>query len=430
MDKNRLKSAYQELFAPSLKKATDLVVDRAEGPYLYGIDGDRYLDFVQGIAVNALGHGHPALVEAALGQIRRLGHVSFNLVTYPQALELAEELKRHAPGGLEAFFLANTGAEAVDGALKLARYVTGRTSIVAFRGSFHGRTMGAASVTSSNVSFRRHYAPFMPQVYFAPYPYCLRCSFGRKPDDCGLECLEYLKQDLNYIIPGEDVSAVLFEPVMGEGGYVVPPGPYVEALGRLARDLGALLIFDEVQTGLGRTGRLFASQHFDVQPDVMCLGKAVGGGFPLAVIASRREIMEKWPPGAHGTTFGGHPVACATGLALLKIVSRPDFLAAVREKGEYFRARLLKFKADYPAVADVRGLGLMNALELAKADGSPDPDLAGRITNRLREKKILLLTCGVKGNVIRFIPPLNVEQRLLDEVIEALAEALAVLTKA
>lgn len=424
MDASWYKTAYREHFTPSLKKATDLLVDRAEGPYLYTMDGERYLDFVQGIAVNPLGHCHPALVEAACNQVKRMAHVSFNLVTYPSALELAAELRRNMPGELGSFFFTNSGAEAVDGALKLARYVTGKTSVVAFRGSFHGRTMGAASVTSSNVSFRKHYAPFMPQVYFAPYPYCYRCAFGQKPDDCHLECLEYFRQDLNYVIPSEDVSAILFELVQGEGGYIVPPAKYVEALGELSREMGSLLIFDEIQTGMGRTGKLFATDVFGVMPDIMCLGKAVGGGYPLAVIASRKDIMDQWHPGAHGTTFGGHPVACASGLAMLKIISQPEFLQSVAENGDYFRSRLLELKSRYSGIGDVRGLGLMNAIEMVKPDGSPDPDTAGFLIRHLRERKILVLNCGVKGQALRFIPPLNVERALLDEVLDALEEAL------
>jgi 4-aminobutyrate aminotransferase len=425
MNDKCLKSAYQQLFAPSLKKATDLVIDRAEGPYLYTIDGERYLDFVQGIAVNQLGHCHPALVEAACEQIRRMAHVSFNLVSYPAALEMAAELKKLLPGGIDSFFFTNTGAEAVEGALKLARYVSGRTSIIAFRGSFHGRTMGAASVTSSSVSFRKHYAPFMPQVYFAPYPYCYRCPFSQRAENCHLECLEYLRQDLNYIIPAEDVAAVLFEPIQGEGGYIVPPQRYLEGLNSLARGMGAFLIFDEIQTGMGRTGKLFASENFNVFPDIMCLGKAVGGGYPLSIIAARQDIMEGWLPGSHGTTFGGHPVACAAGLAMLRIISTPEFLTSVGLKGEIFRSQLRNLQSRFPTIGDVRGLGLMNAIEMVDEQGQPNPKLANIITERLRERKILVLTCGVKGQAIRFIPPLNIDQNLLKEFFDVLEEVLS-----
>jgi 4-aminobutyrate aminotransferase len=419
-----LEQAYPEYFSPALAKATHLLVERGEGPYLFTTRGEKYIDFVQGIAVNALGHAHPAIVDAACAQIRKMIHGSFNLVNYPSALILAGELRKRMPGRLSMFFFTNTGAESVEGALKLARYVTQRPCSIAFRGGFHGRTMGAASVTSSNVHFRTRYAPFLPQVYFAPYPYCYRCSFGQQVETCHLECLEYLKEDFLYTIPPEDVAAVLFEPVMGEGGYVVPPAKYVKALRKLCEDFGFLLIFDEVQTGMGRTGKLFASESFDVVPDVLCLGKAVGGGFPLAIIASTKEIMGKWDTGAHGTTFGGHPVACAAGLAQLELIGRSDFLDSVRRKGEAFRHHLVALKERYPEIGDVRGLGLMNAMELVKEKKRPDPDKARFIQTYLQQKKILVLTCGPFKNVIRFIPPLNVEDGLLEVVLTAVEEAL------
>lgn len=425
MNTSDVKNAYADLFAPSLKKSTDLIIDRAEGPYLFTMDGDRYLDMVQGIAVNPLGHCHPALVKASTEQIRRMGHVSFNLASYPGALNLAGELRSLMPSGVDTFFFTNSGAEAVEGALKLARYVSGKGSIVAFRGSFHGRTMGAASVTSSNVAFRKRYAPFMPQVYFAPYPDCYRCVFGQKPETCHLQCLEYLKQDLNLVIPAEEVSAILFEPVQGEGGYIVPPAKYVKALGELARSLKTLLIFDEIQTGVGRTGKFLAWEHFGVAPDIICLGKAIGGGFALSVVASRKDLMKQWSPGAHGTTFGAHPVACASALAMLDIVAKPEFLSAVVQKGEYFRAKLSQLQKKFPCIGHVRGLGLMNAVELVKPDGQPHTDLCTEVIHGMMSRKILLMKCGAFGQTIRFIPPLNIEIPLLDQVISALDECLA-----
>ncbi|MGD8561921.1 MAG: aminotransferase class III-fold pyridoxal phosphate-dependent enzyme [Desulfarculaceae bacterium] len=424
MSNSEFESIYQEHFSPVLAKATDLVIERGEGPYLYTVEGERYLDLVQGIAVNALGHCHPALVEAAASQFKRIAQPSLNLVSVPSILELGSELSRHTPGDLDMFFFANSGAEAVEGALKLARYVTRRCSVIAFRGSFHGRTMGAISVTASKSGFRQHYAPFVPQVYFAPYPYCFRCSFNQKPDSCGLECLAYLKQDLDYYIPANDVSAVLFEPVQGEGGYITPPQRYVDELQALCQKHNWLFIADEVQTGMGRTGKLFACEHFGIKPDILCLGKAIGGGLPLSVVASRKEIMGQWPAGAHGSTFGGHPVAAAAALALLKIVSQPEFLADVQAKGLKFRQGLKELQAKNAAIGDVRGIGLMNAVELVTPDGAPDPDLVKQVVAKLREKKILVLNCGVYAQALRFIPPLNIEDDLLMSVVGALAEAL------
>jgi 4-aminobutyrate aminotransferase len=330
---------------------------------------------------------------------------------------------------MDKFFFTNTGAEVVESGLKLARYVTGKNSIVAFRGSFHGRTMGAASVTASSAKFRKHYAPFVPQVYFAPYPYCYRCSFHQQPETCHLDCLQYLEEDLELIIPSEDVSVVLFEPVMGEGGYVIPPQKYLQALAALCRDKGFLLMFDEVQTGLGRTGQMFAYQHFDVEPDILLLGKAVGGGYPLAVLAARRELMDQWPAGSHGSTFGGHPVACATGMTQLEIIGSPGFLESVKTKGDMFRQQLGELQKYFTEIGQVRGLGLMNAIEIVKPDGGQDPEKAAAIIAHLFSQNILVYTCGARGNIIRFMPPLNVEEADLRQLIAALEQGFSAIRK-
>jgi 4-aminobutyrate aminotransferase len=422
MNSEWLKSAYTEYFTTAPKKITNLVMERGQGIHLYTIDGEKYLDFVQGVAANALGHCHPALTAAAAKQLHQLGHASFNLVSYPSALALAAELRKWT-GRLDKFFFTNTGAEVVESGLKLARYITGKSSIIAFRGSFHGRTMGAASVTGSSAKFRKHYAPFVPQVYFAPYPYCFRCYFHQKPETCALDCLAYLLDDFEHFIPSEDISVILLEPVMGEGGYVVPPKKYMEALTTLCRDKGFLLMFDEVQTGMGRTGQMFAFQHFGIEPDILLLGKAVGGGYPLAVLAANREIMDQWPPGSHGSTFGGHPVACAAGLAQLEIVGASGFLDSVIAMVVLFREQLIRLQQRFPEIGDVRGLGLMNAIELVKPDGRPDPEKTAAIVAHLFSQKILVYTCGVRGNIIRFMPPLNVEEPVLGRLIDALDQA-------
>ncbi len=424
MDLQWLKSAYTEHFTTAPKKVTDLVVDRGEGIHLFTIDGEQYTDFVQGVAANALGHCHPAMTEAAVQQLKRLGHASFNLVSYPSALLLAAALRKWT-GRLDKFFFTNTGAEVVESGLKLARYVTGKTSVIAFRGSFHGRTLGAASVTGSSAKFRKHYAPFVPQVYFAPYPYCFRCDFHQKPETCSLDCLNYLMADFEHIIPAEDVSAVIIEPVMGEGGYVVPPRKYLEALRALCSEKGFLLLFDEVQSGMGRTGSMFAFQHFGVEPDILLLGKAVGGGYPLAVLAAGRSLMDQWPAGSHGSTFGGHPVACAAGLAQLDIIGAPGFLNAVTKKGKRFRKQLTSLQARHPQIGDVRGLGLMNGVELVRTDRRPDSETAASLVAYLFSRHILVYTCGAAGNTLRFMPPLNVEASVLDSLIDVLDQGLS-----
>jgi 4-aminobutyrate aminotransferase len=363
------------------------------------------------------------LTAAAASQLQQLGHASFNLVSYPSALVLAAALRKWT-GRLDKYFFTNSGAEGVESALKLARYVSGKSTLIAFRGGFHGRTMGAASVTASSAKFRKHYAPFLPQVYFTPYPYCFRCPFHQQPETCSLDCLAYLRDDFAHFIPPEDVGAVLFEPIMGEGGYVVPPKKYVEALARLCRDEKILLMFDEVQSGIGRSGRMFACQHFGIEPDILILGKAVGGGYPLAVVAANRQLMDQWPPGSHGSTFGGHPVACAAGVVQLEIIGTEDFLASVAAKGDAFRQQLIQLQKKHPAIGDVRGIGLMNAVELVQPDGSPDPEKAAAIVSYMFSQKILIYTCGVRGNIIRFMPPLNIETDLLDQIVEVLDHSL------
>jgi len=424
MKKEWLKNAYAEHFTTAPKKVTNLVVERGEGVYLYTIDGERYLDFVQGVAANALGHCHPALTAAAVSQLQQLGHASFNLVSYPSALVLAAELRKWT-GRLDKFFFTNSGAEGVESAIKLARYISGKSSIIAFRGSFHGRTMGAASVTGSSAKFRKHYAPFLPQVYFAPYPYCFRCPFHQRAETCSLDCLAYLLDDFEHFIPPEDVSGILFEPVMGEGGYVVPPKKYVEALHRFCREKGILLMFDEVQSGMGRTGRMFAFQHFGIEPDILILGKAVGGGYPLAVVAANRQLMDQWPPGSHGSTFGGHPVACAAGSVQLENIGADGFLESVAAKGDHFKQQLLKLQKKHREIGDVRGIGLMNAIELTQPDGSPDAEKTAEIVSYMFSLKILVYTCGVRGNILRFMPPLNVETDILNQVADVLDQSFS-----
>ena len=424
MQPNYLKTAYENYFAPSLQKITELMVDRGEGPYLYTTDGERYLDLVQGIGVNSLGHCHPSLVQAACDQIKRLCHASFNLVSYPSTLEFAIELEKVTPGGLGVFFFTNSGAEAIESALKLARYVSGKSTFIAFRGSFHGRTMGATSVTSSKVGFRKGYSPFLPQVHFAPYPYCYRCPFGCRVESCKVECLQYLAQDLEYILPPEDVAGVLFEPILGEGGYIVPPQKYMDVLCKLCKDIGCLLIFDEVQSGMGRTGKMFACEHFGVIPDILCMGKAVGGGFPMAVVASTHDLMDQWKAGSHGSTFGGHPVAAAAGLAQLKILTGDGFLQEVQEKGERFKKKLSNLQEKVSQLGDVRGAGLMVAIEFIGDNGEPNGKKAKEVQQRLFSEDILVLTCGLKGQAIRFIPCLNIDENLLERVVDILSMAL------
>ncbi len=416
---------YQQYLSPALAKATDLIVKKGQGCYVEDVNGVEYLDFVQGIAVNAFGHCHPKIVAAIKEQVETLITASFNLVNYPATLKLAKELAEFTPGELNTFFFSNGGAEANDGAVKLARNYTGRPGIIAMRGSFHGRTIGACSITGSNSKYRKNIEPLVPSVYFTPYPNCFRCPYNTSCDECSLECLRELQWTFDYLIYPENVAAVIMEPVMGEGGYVVPPQKYVDGLNKMLKEHGILLIFDEIQSGFGRTGKMFASEHFGIVPDIMTMGKAIAGGLPMSCIASTKEIMDSWMAGMHGTTFGGHPVCAAAALAVLGLMKEENILDNVNGQGAYLKERLTEMKEKYPIIGDVRGLGLMMAAEFVNPeDNSPSADYLNMVKDYCLSKNMLTLSCGVYGNGFRFATPLNVAREELDKGLAIFEEAV------
>ena len=417
---------YKEYLSPALAKATDLIIEKGQGVYVTDVNGEEYLDFVQGIAVNAFGHNHPRITEAAKAQVDKLITASFNLVNYPATLELAKRLAEKTPGELNSIFFSNGGSEANDGAIKLARNYTKRPGIIAMRGSFHGRSLGATSITGSNSKYRKNQEPLVPSVYFTPYPNCFRCPYNTTCENCQLECLRELQWTFDYLIAPENVAAVIMEPVMGEGGYVVPPQKYMEGLSALLNKHGILLIFDEIQSGYGRTGKMFASEHFGIVPDIMTMGKAIAGGFPMSAIASTKEIMDSWLPGMHGTTFGGHPVCAAAGLAVLDLFEEEHTLDNVKEQGDYLKSRLQKLQKQYPIIGDVRGLGLMVAAEFVDPeDNSPSAEMLNAVKDYCFNEHMLTLSCGVYGNGFRFATPLNITREELDKGLEIFERALA-----
>lgn len=416
---------YKAYLSPVLSKATDLVMESGEGCYMTDVNGDKYLDFVQGIAVNAFGHCHPKIVKAIQDQAAKLIDGSFNLVNFPTTLELAKRLSKYTPGDLDVFFFSNGGSEAIDGALKLARNYTGRPGIIAMRGSFHGRSMGATAVTGSNSKYRKNQEPLLPSVYFTPYPTCFRCPYNTSCDKCNLECLQELQRTFDYLIYPGNVAALIMEPVMGEGGYVVPPQKYLDGLSALLKKHGILLIFDEIQAGFGRTGKMFASENYGIVPDIMTVGKAIAGGLPMSAVISTKEIMDSWLPGMHGTTFGGNPVCAAAALAVLDLFEEEDVLKNVNEKGEYLKSRLLEMKEKYPVMGDVRGLGLMMAVEFVNPeDNSPNADALNAVKDYCLKNKMLTLSCGVYGNGFRFATPLNVSREDLDKGLSIFEDAV------
>ena len=415
---------YEQYLSPVFYKQTNLVARSANGCYLTDVNGDRYLDFVQGIAVNVMGHNYPPIVKAIQEQAGRLVNASFNLVNYESTLTLAKNLASVTPEGLTSIFFTNGGAEATDSALKLAMSCTGRSAVIAFMGSFHGRTVGATAITGSNSKYRRHYNPLMGNVYFAPYPSRDLCPAGMNAGERADYCLWELQKLLDYIVDPEDVACIYMEPVLGEGGYVVPDEKFVRGIRKICDDHGILLIFDEIQCGYGRTGKMWASQHFGVVPDIMTVGKAIGGGLPMSAVISTPKLMDQWPIGTHGTTFGGNPVAAAAGCVVLEQFRDGSLLNHVNEMGGYLKEQLKLIMKKYPCISDVRGIGLMVAIEFSHEDGSPAPDIWKTVKANMLKRHMLTLNCGVHGNGMRFATPLNVRKEEIDEGLAILSASI------
>jgi 4-aminobutyrate aminotransferase len=410
-----------ELISPAYHRYSDLVVESAEGAHLHTVDGRDVLDFGCGIGVTNLGHRHPAVVAAVHEQVDRLWHTSVTAF-HPQMIEAAAALVSITPPSLDQVFLNNTGAEAVEGAIKLARRSTGRSDIIAFVGAFHGRTYGALSVTASKATYRRGMGPLLPGVHHIRYPYCFRyCSHPR-----GGVC-DLVERELELLFATttspDTVAAILVEPVQGEGGYVVPPAAFMPMLRQVCDEHGILLIADEVQSGFGRTGRMFAVDHTGVEPDIMCVAKALGNGMPIAATIAPHRVMRAWHEGEHGSTFGGNPVACAAAIAVIQTLTRERIPERAERLGRTVMERARGWQADMPALADVRGLGLMIGLEFMQG-GAPATALVDRIAAAALARGLLVLSCGIDGNVIRLIPPLTIPEIELDAGLDILEAAM------
>ncbi len=406
----------------ALRIHTDIVVKKARGLYVEDLKGKRYMDFSSGLATTNTGHNHPRVTEAIKEQAEAFIH-SGCVFYYEPLVMLPEILKKVTPSGLDMFFFSNSGAEAVEGAIKLARFHTGRQGILAFTGGFHGRTYGAMSLTTSNIRYRRKYQPFVPSVYHAPYPYCYRCFFGQKSETCNMDCYEHLERLFKHLVHPEEIACIIIEPVLGEGGYVVPPPAFLKRLRTLCDTWGILLIFDEVQSGMGRTGRWFASQNFGVVPDIMTIAKGIASGMPLSAVASSKSIMSRWPAGAHGTTFGGNPVSCAAAIATIKVIEKENLLDNARKVGKMALTRLKTIEERASCIGDVRGLGLMIGIEFVK-DGRPFTRGLKQILDYCLRKGLVLVDCGVDKNVIRLAPPLIVKGEEMEKGLDILEEAI------
>ena len=425
--------------SPVWPRYTDILIERGEGVYLYDLDGRRYLDFTCGIGVTNTGHCHPRVVAAIREQAGLLLHGQANIVHHKPLLELVGALREVVPAALNSFYFSNSGAEAIEGAVKLARHATGRSDVIAFRGGFHGRTAGAMALTTSKGRYRGGYAPLPSGVHIAPYAYCYRCpvahAAGKATDaisqaapreaGCCREPLRELRDILYTETVPEDIAAIMVEPVQGEGGYIVPPTSFIHGLRQICDEYGILLIADEVQTGFGRTGAFFAIEHFGVTPDILVIAKGLASGLPLSGIATRRDVMAKWRTGSHGGTYGGNAVACAAAVATIRVIQEERLTENAAKLGKILIGELAGLKQRHAAIGDVRGLGLMIGVELVQADGEPDGALAQHVLDGCRERGLLLLNCGTYDNVVRFIPPLIANEDQIRQAVRIFAQALA-----
>ncbi len=418
-------SRDQEVLSQSATRLYPLVVEKARGAAVVDVDGNRYLDFTAGIAVVATGHSHPQVVAAIRKQAAQFIHMSGTDFYYPAQVKLAEVMDRITPGkGPKRTFFSNSGTEAVEAAFKLARHKTRRPLTIAFQGAFHGRTMGALSLTGSKAVQRRHFSPLVPGVTHVPYANCYRCPYNLTYPSCKMHCVNVIREVyFKSLAPPEDVAAIVVEPIQGEGGVVVPPPEFHPMVAGLAREFGILYVVDEVQTGMGRTGKMFAIEHWGVEPDIMAVGKGIASGLPMGATVASAELMS-WQAGAHANTFGGNPVACEAALTTITLLEK-KLVANAALVGKYLRRELDKFKARHRLIGDVRGMGLMIGLECVRDRETKEMAVQERneIVQRCFRKGLLLLGAG--QSVIRIVPPLMVTRKEADTALEILDEVLS-----
>jgi 4-aminobutyrate aminotransferase len=421
----RLIERDREALSPSLTRTAPLVGVEAEGVWVKDLDGNVYLDFGSGIATVNVGHRHPAVVKAIKDQVDKCDHVnSCDYYTVPQ-VELAEQLFRATPGKFKKrIFFGNSGTEAVECGIKVAKWHTKRYYLIGFIGGFHGRTMGSLSLTTTSVSARRYYAPLMPGVVHVPYAYCYRCLFKQTYPECGLYCLDYIEDVVfKRIVSAEEVAGVVVEPILGAGGYVVPPEEFLPRLKGICENNGIMFVDDEVQTGFGRTGEMWACQHWNVVPDIMCVAKAMAGGLPAGACITRRDVME-WSPSSHENTLGGNPIVMAAALAVLRVIYEEKLLENAKKIGDYTIKRLVEIQENFEAIGEVRGKGLMIGVELVKDRKTKIPagDIRDRLILEAFKRGLLLLGAGPSS--IRLAPPMIVTKQQAELGIEIFEEAL------
>jgi 4-aminobutyrate aminotransferase len=414
----------RRVISPSYKREYLLVAARGEGAIVEDVDGNRFLDFNAGIAVVATGHCHPRVVEAIQQQAARLIHMSGTDFYYENMVRLAEKLAALAPGGVpRRVYFGNSGTEAVEAALKAARYHTGRDKFIAFFGAFHGRTLGSLSLTASRTVQRHRFGPLVPGVHHIPYAYCYRCAYGKQPETCAVECVKVIESQLfKTTLPPEEVAAIVVEPVQGEGGYIVPPRKFFDELQRVARSHGIPLVIDEVQSGMGRTGKMWASEHYDLVPDILAVAKGIASGMPLGATVARAELM-KWPPGSQASTFGGNPVSVAAALTTIELLEE-GLMENAAQMGRYILDRIRHWPARFTRVGEVRGLGLMIGIEVVRDQETREeaPDLRERVVEMAFERGLLVLPAGASS--IRLSPPLTISRDQADFAVDTLEDCL------
>jgi 4-aminobutyrate aminotransferase len=410
--------------SPSYTRGYPFVMARGSGATVEDVDGNVFLDCAAGIAVNSTGHSHPAVVASIVEQAQKFLHMSGTDFYYEPQVRLAEEFEAIAPfSSPKRSFFSNSGTEAIEAAIKLARYSSRRFGIIAFLGSFHGRTLGSLSLTSSKITQRRGFGPPLAGSFHAPYANCYRCPIGLRPDSCAAECLGFLEEQvLMHLVSPDEVAAVVVEPIQGEGGYVVPPEQFHQRLRALTKQHGMLLIADEVQSGMGRTGKWFGIQHFGVEPDIVATAKGVASGLPLGVTTARAEVMT-WPPGTHASTFGGNPVSCAAALTTIELI-RYSLMRNAAEVGAYLMDRLRELQERHPLIGDVRGRGLMIGVELVRDRATKERATAerDRVVNECFQRGLLVLGAG--KNAIRLSPPLVLTREQASTAVEILDQTL------
>ncbi|UCB50113.1 MAG: acetyl ornithine aminotransferase family protein, partial [Deltaproteobacteria bacterium] len=421
---SKLISIDEKYVSPSYTRPYPLVVEKARGVWIHDVDGNEFLDFTAGIAVCATGHCHPKVVQTIKEQSERLIHMSGTDFYYTPQIALAEKLASLAPGDrAKKVYFGNSGAESVEAAFKLARWHTRRELNIAFFGAFHGRTMGALSLTASKIIQKKHYYPFVPGITHIPYPNCYRCPYNLCYPDCGAECAHWIEETLfRTTMPPEEVAAIFVEPIQGEGGYIVPPPEFHQELRRIATNYGILFVVDEVQSGMGRTGKMFAIEHYGVEPDIMALAKGIASGMPLGAMVAPAEIMD-WEAGSHASTFGGNPISCQAALTTIQLIEE-ELMANATVQGERMIKGLRELQNSYECMGDVRGKGLMIGVEFVKDRETKEKAIKwrGEVIAAAFRKGLLLLGCG--ENTIRFCPALTVTKDEVDVCLSIFEEAV------